>query len=165
MHRILQTLRNEVLSSYDCFMVGETVFVTPLMGRDLCDESRGELDMIFSFEHMECDQIIVKWFKTKFHPKKLFRVLTEWQNELSWNTLYFENHDQPRSVSRFGDVGMYYKESAKLLAMLLLSLRGTPFIFQGQELGMTNFDYTSMEDVADIESKNIYKLAGTSWFP
>jgi oligo-1,6-glucosidase len=164
-HRILQTLRKEVLSYYDCFMVGETVFVTPRMGRDLCDESRGELDMIFSFQHMECDQIIVKWFKTKFHPKKLFRTLTQWQNQLPWNTLYFENHDQPRSVSRFGDVKGYYTESAKLLAMLLLLLRGTPFIFQGQELGMTNFDFTAMEDIADIESKNIYSLAGRLGFP
>ncbi len=159
MHKILQTLRKEVLSSYDCFTVGETVFVTPAMARDLCEVSRGELDMVFSFEHMECDQVIVKWFKRKFRPKKLFRILSKWQDALSWNAIYLENHDQPRSVSRFGDVRMYHARSAKLLAILLLTLRGTPYIFQGQELGMTDFDFTSMDEVVDIESHNVFRLA------
>lgn len=158
-HEILKELRREVLSNYDCFSVGETVFVSPKMAFDLCDESRGELDMIFSFEHMECEQFLVKWFKTKFKPKRFFETLSKWQNELSWNALYLENHDQPRSVSRFGDAVNYATESAKLLAMLLLTLKGTPYIFQGQELGMTNFDIQNMEQIADIESHNIYKLA------
>lgn len=158
-HEILQTLRKDVLSHYDCFTVGETVFVTPSTARDLCDESRKELDMLFSFEHMETDQIVVKWFKRKFKPKRFFDILTKWQSELDWNANYLENHDQPRSVSRFGDADNYWEKSAKLLAVLLLSLRGTPYIYQGQELGMTNFDYSSMEDIRDVESKNIYSLA------
>ncbi len=158
-HEILRTLRREVLSAYDCFAVGETVFVTPQMGRDLCDEKRGELDMIFSFEHMETDQFFLKWFPRRFHAGRFGKVIAEWQNALEWNANYLENHDQPRSVSRFGDDKHYWDKSAKLLCTMLLSLRGTPYIYQGQEIGMTNFDFTSMEQVRDVESHNIYKLA------
>lgn len=158
-HEILRRLRRNVFSCYDCFTVGETVFVTPKMGRDLCGPERRELDMIFSFEHMETDQIIVKWFKRKFQPGRLARALDRWQQVLEWNANYLENHDQPRSVSRFGDDGRYWLESAKLLATLLLTLRGTPFIFQGQEIGMTNFDFTSLDQVQDVESHNVYRLA------
>jgi oligo-1,6-glucosidase len=158
-HEILQTLRRDVLSRYDCFTVGETVFVTPEAARDFCDESRGELDMIFSFAHMETDQFFVKWFPRKFHAGRFGRVLAEWQEALEWNANYLENHDQPRSVSRFGDDKAYWAESAKMLATMLLSLRGTPFIYQGQEIGRTNFDFASMEQVKDIESRNIWRTA------
>ena len=158
-HEILRTLRREVLSQYDCFAVGETVFVTPQMGEDLCDEARGELDMIFSFEHMETDQSFLKWFPRRFHAGRFGKVIAKWQNALEWNANYLENHDQPRSVSRFGDAGAYWAQSAKLLCTMLLSLRGTPYIYQGQEIGMTNFDFTSMAQVQDVESHNIYRLA------
>jgi len=158
-HEILKTLRREVLSWYDCFAVGETVFVTPRMGRELCDEARGELDMIFSFEHMETDQFFVKWFPRRFHAGRFAKVVAAWQTALEWNANYLENHDQPRCVSRFGDDGPYWAESAKLLCTMLLSLRGTPYIYQGQEIGMTNFDFTSMEQIRDVESHNIYRLA------
>ncbi|AEC01993.1 alpha-glucosidase [Parasphaerochaeta coccoides] len=158
-HEILRTLRKDVLSHYDCFTVGETVFVTPQMGRDLTDEKRGELDMIFSFEHMETDQFFVKWFRRKFSPARFARSIATWQNALEWNALYLENHDQPRSVSRFGNDGMWWSQSAKLLCTLLLTLRGTPFIYQGEEIGMTNFDFTSMEQLQDVESHNIYRMA------
>ena len=164
-HKILRTLREEVLSKYDCFTVGETVFVTPSMARDLCGADRGELDMVFSFEHMETDQFIVKWFKRRFRPKRFFRVISKWQRELDWNANYLENHDQPRSVSRFGDDGRFWEKSAKMLAMLLLTLRGTPYIYQGQEIGMTNFDFVSMQDIRDVESHNIYKIACDLHFP
>jgi oligo-1,6-glucosidase len=158
-HEILRALRREVLSAYDCFAVGETVFVTPQMGRDLCGQNRGELDMIFSFEHMETDQFFIKWFKRPFSPGRFGRTIAKWQNALEWNANYLENHDQPRSVSRFGNDGRFWAESAKLLCVLLLTLRGTPFIYQGQEIGMTNFDFTGMEQVRDVESLNIYRLA------
>lgn len=110
--------------------------------------------MVFSFEHMECDQVFIKWFKTKFKPQKLFTCLTKWQKSLPWNALYLENHDQPRSVSRFGSK-THPLESGKLLATLLLSLRGTPFIYQGQEIGMTNFDFTRLRQLNDVESLNV----------
>lgn len=158
-HEILRTLRQEVLDQYDCFTVGETVFVTPKTALDLVDPERKELDMIFSFEHMETDQYIVKWFKRKFRLRPFAETITKWQNALPWNANYFENHDQPRSVSRFGDDGVYWEKSAKLLCIMLFSLRGTPFIYQGQEIGMTNFDFRSMGDLMDVESHNIYGLA------
>lgn len=164
-HEILRTLRREVLGHYDCFTVGETVFVTPEMGKDLCDESRGELDMLFSFEHMETDQYFVKWFKRRFNAGRFGRTLAVWQNALEWNANYLENHDQPRSVSRFGDDREYWAASAKLLCVLLLTLRGTPFIYQGQEIGMTNFDFTGMDQIKDVESLNIYDFAKRLHFP
>ena len=164
-HEILRSLRRDVLDHFDCFTVGETVFVTPQEALDLMDPSRRELDMVFSFEHMETDQYIVKWFKRKFHAGRFAKSISKWQNALPWNANYFENHDQPRSVSRFGDDAEYWEESAKLLCIMLLSLRGTPFIYQGQEIGMTDFDFTSMNDLKDVESHNIYRIAKGLGFP
>jgi oligo-1,6-glucosidase len=164
-HEILRTLRREVFDYYDCFTVGETVFVTPEMALDLCGENRRELDMIFSFEHMETDQYIVKWFKRKFHAGRFGATIAKWQKALDWNANYLENHDQLRSVSRFGNDGPYWSQSAKLLSLLLLTLRGTPYIFQGQEIGMTNFDFTGMEQIMDVESHNVYRLAKKLHFP
>ncbi len=164
-HKILRTLRREVLDHFDCFTVGETVFVTPRTALDLMGPERQELDMIFSFEHMETDQYIVKWFKRRFHAGRFAQSISKWQNALPWNANYFENHDQPRSVSRFGHDGQYWEKSAKLLCIMLLSLRGTPFIYQGQEIGMTNFDFTSMDEVQDVESHNIYGIAKGLGFP
>ncbi|MBR5261435.1 MAG: alpha-glucosidase [Oscillospiraceae bacterium] len=165
-HEILRTLRRDVLDKYDAFAVGETVFVTPQQGRALCEPDRKELDQIFSFEHVEVDQIIVKWMKTKFVPEKLFRTIDKWQRSLSWNTLYFENHDQPRSVSRFGDDSpRWHNLSAKALATLLLTMRCTPYVYAGQEIGMTNFDFTSMDEVRDVESHNIYGILKKAGVP
>ncbi|MHB1454025.1 MAG: glycoside hydrolase family 13 protein [Saccharofermentanales bacterium] len=157
-HRILKELRQDVLSRFDCFTVGETVFVTPATAVTLCSDEAKELDMVFAFEHMECDQIIVKWFKRKFHPANLFRIISRWQQAVVWNAVYLENHDQPRSVSRFISTPEFRSAGAKALSMMLLSLRGTPYIYQGQEIGMTNFDFTSMADIRDVESRNIYAL-------
>lgn len=164
-HEILRTLRREVLDQYDCFTVGETVFVTPQIGKELCDESRHELNMIFSFEHMETDQYFVKWFKRKFQAKRLGETIAKWQQALQWNANYLENHDQPRSVSRFGNDGDYWALSAKMLCTMLLTLRGTPYIFQGQEIGMTNFDFAGMEEIQDVESHNVYRMAKRLHFP
>ncbi len=91
-HDILRQLR-KVLDGYKAFTVGETVFVTPDMARDLCAEDREELNMVFSFEHMECDQHFIKWLKHDFRPKAFFECLIKWQKELPWNTIYLENHD------------------------------------------------------------------------
>jgi oligo-1,6-glucosidase len=132
-HKILQELRRDVLDKYECFTVGETVFVTPETGNMLCGESRRELDMIFSFEHMETDQYIVKWFKRKFNAGRFAQVISKWQEALEWNANYLENHDQPRSVSRFGNDGQYHVQSSKLLCTLLLTLRGAPFIYQARK--------------------------------
>jgi len=157
-HEILRTLRREVLDHYDCFTVGETVFVTTEDAKLLCGSDRRELDMVFSFEHMETDAF-AKWIRRKFDPARFARVISKWQDALEWNANYLENHDQPRSVSRFGNDGRYHSESAKVLGTLLLTLRGTPFIYQGQEIGMTNFDFTGIDQIRDVESHNIYNLA------
>ena len=158
-HRILRELRKEVLDEFDCFTVGETVFVTTETAGDLCNRERKELDMVFSFEHMETDQWFVKWFPRKFKPGKFFKTLAKWQKALEWNANYLENHDQPRSVSRFGNDGQYHEKSAKALATLLFTLRGTPYIYQGQEIGMTNYPFEGLEEIRDIESHNLMKLA------
>lgn len=157
-HRVLHRLNRDVLSRYDAFTVGETVFVTPKMADDLVNPQREELCTVFSFEHMETDCFKIKWFLRKFKPDRFFACLTKWQNALPWNTVYFENHDQPRSVSRYGNDGEYHDQSAKALATLLLTLRGTPFLYEGEEIGMTNFDFPDMEKVRDVESINIWNM-------
>lgn len=157
-HRVLHRLNRDVLSRYDAFTVGETVFVTPKMADDLVNPQREELCTVFSFEHMETDCFKIKWFLRKFKPDRFFACLTKWQNALPWNTVYFENHDQPRSVSRYGNDAEYHDQSAKALATLLLTLRGTPFLYEGEEIGMSNFDFPDMEKVRDVESINIWNM-------
>jgi len=134
----------------------------------LCDESRKELDMLFYFEHLEIDRRIARFIPKKFRASKLLEVLTKWQQGLQWNALYLENHDQSRTVSHFGAAekgrlpdgkpSKYWERSAKMLALMELTLRGTPFIFQGQEIGMTNFDFKSLDEVNDVESHGFNKL-------
>ena len=158
-HKILQTLNREVIAPYGAFTVGETVFVDVPKAKDLTLPEREELDMVFAFEHMECDQVIVKWFKTKLRPRRLMKCLTKWQTALDWNACYFENHDQPRFISRFDDLGNYRKEASKMMAGLMMTLRGTPYMHEGQEIGMTNGDFANLDEVEDIESHNIWAMA------
>jgi len=165
-HAILRELRREVLDHYDCFTVGETVMVDLDEAKLLCDESRKELDMLFYFEHLEIDRRIARFIPKKFRARKLLEVFTKWQRGLEWNALYLENHDQSRIVSHFGaekcspdgKPGEYWERSAKMLALLELTMRGTPFIYQGQEIGMTNFDFKSLEEVNDVESHSLNRL-------
>ena len=158
-HKILNELHKSVLAPRGAFTVGETALVTVEQGKALCDPERGELDLIFYFEHMECDQIFVKWFCRPFDAAKFGRTLGKWQKALWWNANYLENHDQPRSVSRFGcDSPEFHDISAKMLCTLQCSLRGTPFIYEGQEIGMTNFDYQDMSGLQDVESFNVDRL-------
>jgi oligo-1,6-glucosidase len=164
-HAILRELRRDVLDHYDCFTVGETVMVDLDEAKLLCDDGR-ELDMLFYFEHLEVDRRIAMYIPKKFRASKLLEVLTKWQQGLKWNALYLENHDQARIVSHFGAgtcspdgrPGIYWRQSAKMLALLELTLRGTPFIFQGQEIGMTNFDFKSLDEVNDVISHGLDKL-------
>lgn len=161
-HKILHELRTQVLDKYNAYTVGETTMVDIADSALLTDTSRAELDMVFSFEHMETDTINNPWFKTKFKPEKLIRSLDKWQTKLKWNTLYFENHDQPRAVTRFGNNS---PDAAKALIGLLLTLRGTPFIYEGQEIGMENFDITSMDQIDDCSSRMVYSLMKKFHFP
>jgi len=163
-HGYLQELRNEVFSKYDCFTVGETALITPEEALMYIDEDIRELDMVFQFDHMGADNYFVKWFMRKFRPINLKKPLSKWQNALQgrgWNTLYLENHDQPRSLSRFGS-RQYPYESATMLATMLYFQQGTPFIYQGQEIGMINAEFPHLDDYQDIETHNIYRL-GRKW--
>lgn len=163
-HTILHELYRDVLSQYDTFTVGETGDVEPDVARLFCDPERQELDALFTFEHMHTNSRF-RWIKTRFKPKPFFEALIKWQEELPWNTVFFENHDLVRSVSQFGKDKRYWYESATALAMLLLTLRGTPFIYQGQEIGMTNFDYQGISDTEDIESHRLDRLMKRYGFP
>jgi len=165
MHNILKTLKKEVLNHYDTMTVGETVLVSTKQANDLILPEREELNMVFSFAHMETDQINNKWFRTKFKPMKLIRTLITWQKDVYWNANYLENHDQTRSVTRFGDDQVYHQESAKMLALLNLTLKGTPYIYQGEEIGMTNGDMQSLDEFQDIETHRIIALARKLHFP
>lgn len=163
-HHYLQELRNDVFSHYDCFTVGETVLITPEKALRYIDEDIRELDMVFQFDHMGADNFFVKWFMRKFRPIQLKRPLAKWQNALQgrgWNTLYLENHDQPRSVSRFGSKA-HFQASAKMLATMIYFQQGTPFIYQGQEIGMENAAFPDLDDYQDIETHNIYQM-GRKW--
>jgi oligo-1,6-glucosidase len=159
-HKYLHELNQKVFSKYDCFTVGETVFVNPKDGVLLTSPKRKELDMVFQFEHMDADNYFVKWFIKKFKPMNLKKPLSNWQNnvnEKGWNTLFLESHDQPRSINRFGSLEYHY-ESATMLATMLYFQQGTPFIYQGQEIGMTNASFENLNDYQDVETHNIYKL-------
>jgi oligo-1,6-glucosidase len=164
-HAILRRFRQNVLSRYDCFTVGETVMVDVPEARLLCEPERRELDMVFYFEHLEVDRRVARYVPKRFKAKNLLRVYTKWQQGLSWNALYLENHDQPRIVSHYGDDGVYRERSAKLLATLQFTLRGTPYVYQGQEIGMTNFDFTSLRQLNDVESRNVDALMKKKHIP
>ncbi|QFK70370.1 alpha-glucosidase [Pradoshia sp. D12] len=159
-HEYLQEMNKEMLSHYDVMSVGETPGVTPNEGILYTGEDRHELDMIFQFEHMDVDSgPSGKWDVKPLDLVKLKKILSKWQTELhgkGWNSLYWNNHDQPRIVSRFGDDGTYRIESAKMLGTCLHFLQGTPYIYQGEEIGMTNVQFPDIEYYRDIESINMY---------
>jgi len=160
-HEFLQEMNREVLSRYDIMTVGETPGVTLEEARNYTDPARGELNMVFQFEHMGVDHGPGgKWDIRPWSLTELKRILNKWQLGLrgaGWNSLYLNNHDQPRMVSRFGDEGKYRKESAKMLATLLHTMQGTPYIYQGEEIGMTNVRFPSIDDYRDIETLNMYR--------
>jgi oligo-1,6-glucosidase len=160
----LQEMKREVLSKYDIFTVGETPLVTPDHAAELTHEEDGVLNMLFQFEHMMLDMDLSSrsaWWNLKgWRLLDLKRVMTRWQKGLEgkgWNSFYLSNHDQPRQVSRFGDDGHFRIESAKLLATFVHMLHGTPYVYQGEEIGMTNVKFESIEDYRDIETCNMYR--------
>ncbi|MDR1306840.1 MAG: glucohydrolase [Treponema sp.] len=172
-HEILRRLRREVLDPYsagrdgDVFTVGETAMVELAEAKLLSGEARRELDMVFYFDHLEVDRRFARFIPKRFRASELLRRLAKWQQGLDWNALYLENHDQSRIVSHYGDDSFrgYWERSAKLLATLEFTLRGTPFIYQGQEIGMTNFDFTSLDQVRDIETHNLNRLMKKLFIP
>jgi len=154
----LAEMKQNVLSKYDLITVGETPFVTTQHAIDLTNEATGALKMVFQFEHMDLDgdrTNMKVWQLTE-----LKRIMSRWQKDLAnqgWNSIYLTNHDQPRPVSRFGNDGQYRVESAKMLATFTHLLQGTPYIYQGEEIGMTNVAFDAINDYRDIESRNLYQ--------
>ncbi|WP_034761689.1 glycoside hydrolase family 13 protein [Rossellomorea vietnamensis] len=160
-HEYLQEMNREVLSNYDMMTVGECPGASPEDAALYANEEGTELNMIFTFEHMDLDSGPGgKWDVKDWSLADLKQVMTKWQKDLEgkgWNSLYLNNHDQPRMVSRFGDDKEYRVESAKMLATFLHMLQGTPYIYQGKELGMTNVAFDSLEEYNDIEIHNMYR--------
>ena len=160
-HEYLQEMNHRVLSKYDLITVGEAPCTSVEDAQKYTGFDRDELNMVFTFEHMDVDADNgLKWTDKKPDLVELKKVFSKWQTGLDgvgWNSLYLNNHDQPRMVSRFGDDGKYWKESAKMLAICLHMMQGTPYIYQGEEIGMKNIEFQSIEECNDIEAINAYK--------
>jgi len=161
-HEFLQEMNREVLSRYDIMTVGETPGVDPAQAALYVGRDRGELNMVFQFEHMDVDSgRYGKWDIKPWKLTDLKRILGKWQRELDgrgWNSLYLNNHDQPRMVSRFGnDAPEWRRTSAKMLATMIHTLQGTPYIYQGEEIGMTNVKFPHLSDYEDIEIRNFVR--------
>jgi oligo-1,6-glucosidase len=163
-HEFLQEMHHEVFEGREgqFLTVAETPGVTVADARLYTDPARSEVDMVFQFEVVGIDHGDGKWDLRPWSLLDLKAVLGRWQEGLAdvgWNSLYWDNHDQPRAVSRFGNDGRYRAESAKLLATVLHLHRGTPYVYQGEELGMTNAPFTTPADFLDVESRNHYAAA------
>ncbi len=160
LHEYLMEFK-EVWGQYDAMTVGEAPMMTPKRAlKHIAEGPEQELNMMFHFQHMEADCMFVSWIHTKFNLKKLKKVYTNWQKQLygkGWNALYIENHDQPRVINRYGSL-VYREESAKMLAVMYICQSGTPFIYQGQEIGMTNIGLPEIDMYEDVSTKNIYNM-------
>ena len=162
-HEFLKEMNKKVLSKYDIVTVGEGPGVNLKTGLKYVDENEKELDMVFHFDHLQID------FgpEGKFDPQtvdfiKFKKVFSDWDlylKDKGWNSIFLGNHDFSRIVSRFGNDKKYRNQSAKLLATLLMTLRGTPYVYQGDEIGMTNIKYPSIDYYDDIETRNAWKEA------
>lgn len=163
-HEYLQEMNQAVLAGREVMTVGETPGVTPAQALQYAGFDSGELNMVFTFQHMDLglDREYGRWVQHPWSLVELKRIMSQWQVALhgkAWNSLYWNNHDQPRVVSRFGnDAPQWRVQSAKLLAAVLHCLQGTPYIYQGEELGMTNaYHLASIADYRDIETVNAYQ--------
>jgi oligo-1,6-glucosidase len=166
-HEFLQEMHREVLATRDqqLLVVGEMPGVTVEEAQLFTDPARREIDMVFQFEHVELDRGSSKWDVRPLDLRDLKASFGRWQAGLAdrgWNSLYWNNHDQPRIVSRFGDDGVHRERAAKMLGTVLHLHRGTPYVYQGEELGMTNAPFADIDDFRDIESVNHYTEAVTS---
>ena len=162
-HEFLHEMNRNVFSKYDMLTVGEMSSTNLESCVNYTNPEREELSMTFQFHHLKVDYPNgEKWTKAPFDFLELKQILSDWQVGMheggGWNALFWCNHDQPRAVSRFGDDGKYHQESAKMLATTLFMMQGTPYIFQGEEIGMTNPNFTSIDQYRDVESLNAYKI-------
>lgn len=161
-HEYLQEMRQKALNNADTITVGECSGVTLEEAKKYARSDEKELNMVFQFEHMDVDsdEKAGKWTTRKMDLRNLKKILTRWQKglqDIAWNSLYWENHDQPRSVSRFGNDSDEYREiSAKMLATCIHMMQGTPYVYQGEELGMTNCPFNTLDNFRDLESINTF---------
>ncbi|MCD7828425.1 MAG: alpha-glucosidase [Clostridiales bacterium] len=161
LHEYLKEFKDDVWSHYDCVTIGEAPMMTPKKAlKHITEGPEQDLTMMFNFQHMEADCLFLSWIKMPFNLKKLKKVYNNWQTQLygkAWNANYIENHDQPRVINRYGSL-KYRVESAKTLATMYICQSGTPFIYQGQEIGMTNIGLPSIDLYDDVSTKNAYNL-------
>ena len=162
LHEFLQEMSRETFQKGDLITVGEAWGATPKIAKLYSNPDGTEFSMVFQFEHMVMDQQEgkEKWDLAPLPFVKLKKCLAKWQDELygrGWNSLFWDNHDLPRIVSRWGDDGKYRKESAKMLALVLHGMQGTPYVYQGEELGMTNVRFPDISSYEDIETLNMYR--------
>ena len=153
-HEYLQEFKEEVLDHYDCFTLAEAPLVSPRKALSYIDEEKGQMDMMIQFQCQCADCLFTDYLPTKFHLRKMKRAFSSWQHKLAgraWNMLYLENHDHPRIVSRYGSEE-FWAESAKTLAAAMLFQQGTPFLYQGQEIGMTNWKPESIDEYRDVQT-------------
>lgn len=161
LHEYLQEMNQKSFGNYDVLTVGETWGATPEIAKLYSNPERNELSMVFQFEHISLDEQPgkAKWDLRPLQLTELKTVFNKWQTELDgqgWNSLFWNNHDLPRIVSRWGNDKEYRVESAKMLATLLHGMQGTPYIYQGEEIGMTNVRFATIEEYDDIETRNMY---------
>ncbi|KAA9028477.1 alpha,alpha-phosphotrehalase [Niallia endozanthoxylica] len=169
-HEYLHEMNQEVFSKYDIMTVGEMSSTSIDNCIKYTKPDRHELDMTFSFHHLKVDYPNgEKWTKADFDFLQLKDILSTWQVEMNkgggWNALFWCNHDQPRVVSRFGDDGKYHRESAKMLATAIHMMQGTPYIYQGEEFGMTNPNFERIDDYRDVESLNMFQILQDKGMP
>ena len=153
-HEYLEEFKRDVLDHYDCFTIAEAPLVWPNQALKYIDEATGQIDMMIQFQCMCADCLFTDYLPTKFDLRKMKRAFSDWQYQLkgkAWNSLYIENHDHPRIVSRYGSE-KFWAESAKMLATMYLFQQGTPFIYQGQEIGMTNWRPESPDLYRDVQT-------------
>ena len=160
LYEYLKEFHDDVLSKYDCFTVGEGPLITPeKVLRFVTEGDRQVLKTMFSFDHLEADCFMTDWMKTPFNLKKMKKCYQKWYDAMNgkgWHTLYLENHDHPRIVDRYGSL-KFRVESAKMLATMCYLQKGTPFIYQGQEIGMTNIELKSIDEFKDMMTFNNQK--------
>ena len=157
LYEYLKEFHDDVLSKYDCFTVGEGPLITPeKVLRFVTEDDTQVLKTMFSFDHLEADCFMTDWIKTPFSLKKMKKCYQKWYDAMNgkgWHTLYLENHDHPRIIDRYGSL-KYRVESGKMLATMCYLQKGTPFIYQGQEIGMTNIELHSVDEFKDMITFN-----------
>ena len=165
LHDYIREMSAATFQNHDVMTVGETWSATVDNAKLYSNPDGSELSMIFQFQHIQVgwSAEFGKWKQEKKDFVKIKKIFSTWQRELrgkGWNSLFWDNHDLPRAVSSFGEDGQYRTESAKALATFLHGLQGTPYIYQGEELGMTNIAFREASEVQDIESRNFYQEMG-----